>query len=52
MRNWKTTLTGLVTAICIAVYPIISTGQISWPAVGLAALVAAIGYFAKDFDVE
>ena len=51
MKNWKTTVLGALLAIVIAVAPIIQTGVIDWKAVGIAALVALIGYFAKDKDV-
>jgi hypothetical protein len=51
MKSWKTTLMGLVTAVAVAVYPIITTGVIDWKNVGLAALIAVFGYLAKDYDV-
>lgn len=51
MKNWKTTLFGALAAVVIAIQPIIATGTIDWKAVGLAALVAALGYFAKDSNV-
>ena len=49
--SWKTTLTGLVGAVWVGVYPLISSGQISWPAVVSAALIAVAGFVVKDFDV-
>jgi hypothetical protein len=51
MKNWKTTLFGGLAAVVIAVQPLIATGSIDWKAVGLAALVAAFSFFAKDANV-
>lgn len=51
MKNWKTTITGALIAVVIAVQPIIATGNVDWKAVGLAALVALLGYLAKDNNV-
>ena len=50
MKNWKTTLIGAIMAVVVAVYPIVETGNIDWKSVGMAALIAALGFFAKDFD--
>lgn len=59
MKNYKTTLAGLIGAICIALEPvvqkIITGGTIDWSGetkniIG-AVVVAALGYFAKDHDV-
>jgi hypothetical protein len=51
MKNWKTTLVGAILAVVIAVQPIIATGSIDWKAVALAALIAVLGYVAKDAGV-
>ena len=51
MKNWKTTVIGVGTAIFIAVKPYILTGQIDWGQLLMAAGVAALGYFAKDAGV-
>lgn len=51
MKSWKTTIIGAVTAIIVAVQPIIATGTIDWKAVGLAAVIALFGFLAKDADV-
>jgi hypothetical protein len=48
MTNWKTTLIGLLTAIAVGVQPIVETGVIDWKRIGLAALIAALGYVAGD----
>lgn len=49
--SWKTTLIGCLLAIAVAVQPLIATGQIDWKAVGIAAMIALLGYLAKDADV-
>jgi hypothetical protein len=49
--SWKTTLVGALIAILVAVQPLISTGQIDWKAVGIAALIALFGFLSKDKDV-
>lgn len=51
MKNWKTTLIGVLLAVAVAVEPLISTGSIDWKAVIIAALIAAFGFLAKDHDV-
>ena len=51
MKNWKTTVVGVIIAIVIAVSPILETGTIVWKDIILAAIIAAFGYFAKDHDV-
>ncbi len=51
MKNWRTTLVGAILAIVVAVQPIIATGSIDWKAVSLAALIALLGYLAKDAGV-
>ena len=49
--SWKTMLLGALLAIVVAVAPIIQTGAVDWKAVGMAALIALLGYFSKDKDV-
>lgn len=51
MKNWKTSLLGALLAIVVAVQPLISTGTIDWKAVVIAALIAGLGFVAKDHDV-
>ena len=50
MKSLKTTILGLIGAIAVVVYPIISSGEFKWESVGIAAFIAAMGYFAKDRD--
>ena len=56
--NWKTTVAGVLAAIWTAVEPIINptAGQTfswstEWPHLVEAAVIAAIGVLAKDYDV-
>lgn len=51
MKNWKTTLIGLLTAILNAVLPIVNNGQIQPRDIAVSAGIAALGYFSKDFNV-
>lgn len=51
MKNWKTTLIACALAAVVAVEPMISTGKVDWKAVGMAALIAALGVVAKDANV-
>jgi hypothetical protein len=44
--NWKTSLAGLATAILYAV-----SNQPDWKHLATAAMLAAIGFLAKDFNV-
>lgn len=50
MKSWKTTFVGILGAAWLAIEPIVSTGHIDWKKTVLAAIVAAFGYLAKDFD--
>lgn len=52
MKNWKTTLLGLIGAIAQVVIPMSQTGTLTWKEIVFAALTAAFGYFAKDFGVS
>ena len=54
MRNWKTTLTGIILACMVAIQPL-TEGEIDikrdWHKFILAIGIAALGYLAKDHDV-
>ena len=56
MKNWKTTLFGLIGAVWIAVQPLITTGTFDlskeWKNLVGAAIVAAFSFVAKDFNVS
>jgi len=51
MRNWKTTLSGAISSALYAAITIAQQGTISARDIIIAAGVAFIGYFAKDFNV-
>lgn len=51
MKNWKTTLSAMLLAVVIGVQPIIETGVIDWKKIGVAALIAVVGFVAKDNNV-
>lgn len=51
MKNWKTTLVGVLLAVVVAIQPIVSTGKVDWGQLVIAALIAALGVLAKDFNV-
>jgi len=49
-RNYKTTLIGFSYAIFSAIEPIISTGSIDKMRILFGIWVAALGFFAKDYN--
>jgi hypothetical protein len=50
--SWQTSLAGYISAIALALIPILQTGQIpSLEQMGVAAAVAILGRFAKDHNV-
>lgn len=51
MKSWKTTLSGCLVAVFVAIQPIIETGVIDWKKVILAGLIAAFSFVAKDSNV-
>jgi len=51
MKNWKTTVAGLVGAIALALQAELSTGTIDGKTIVTAVIVAALGFLAKDFNV-
>lgn len=50
-KNWQTTLAGIVGAVAVAVYPLLTLGQINWNNILIAAIIAAVGYLAKSKNV-
>jgi hypothetical protein len=50
-NSWITTILGALLALVVAIQPLITTGEINWGQVGIAALIALLGYFAKDANV-
>ncbi|HEY0056262.1 MAG TPA: hypothetical protein VGB63_12975 [Pedobacter sp.] len=51
MKNYKTTLTGILLAICYAVKPILEKGELSLQDIIISVLIAVMGYFTKDAGV-
>jgi len=52
MKSYKTTIIGLLLAICIALQPYFETNEINYKSLVIALLVAILSYFAKDKDVS
>jgi hypothetical protein len=48
MKDWRTTLLGMLGAIAIGIEPVISTGHVNWRQIGLAAFIALMSYLAAD----
>lgn len=54
MKNWKTTLTGLILATMVAVQPLATDGldlKKDWFKFVLSIGIAVFGFFSKDHDV-
>lgn len=51
MKNYLTTFTGLIGAIAIALLPIVQGQGFNWNSILIAAVVAALGFFAKSYNV-
>lgn len=52
MKNYKTTLVGLVGAIASVAYPLFAKGNVEIADIIRAVVIAAIAFLAKDFDVS
>lgn len=56
MKNWKTTLSGLVLAILIAIQPLTTNEGFDikkdWLQFLIAGAIACLGYFSKDHTIE
>lgn len=52
MKNWRTTLIGAVFGGLIAVQPLLMTGNFDLKQILTGFAVAALGYFAKDYNVS
>tara|TARA_R110000868_G_scaffold33407_1_gene121316 strand:+ start:192 stop:362 length:171 start_codon:yes stop_codon:yes gene_type:complete len=52
MKNWKTTVAGLLTAVALPTLQMISTGTTNTHTIGLSIGIAFIGWFAKDAGVS
>lgn len=51
MKNWKTTLAGAIGAAALALQSLFATGTVDLKTGITAAIVAAFGFLAKDFNV-
>jgi hypothetical protein len=51
MRSWKTTLVGCVGAVANALFPLLSTGSVPTETLIMSAVMALLGFVAKDFNV-
>lgn len=51
MKNYKTTLFGLIAAIAQVLIPLAQTGHITLQQAIQASCMAALGFFAKDFNI-
>gem|GEM_PF-3144198 len=49
-KNWKTTITGLIGAISVALIPVISGQGFQSEAIITATVLAILGVLARDFD--
>ena len=52
MKNWKTTIAGLLTAVALPTLEMISQGTTNGKTIGLSISIAFIGWFAKDAGVS
>lgn len=52
MKNWKTTLIGILTAIANTLLPALSTGAVSWKDIAISSGIAALGFLSKDAGVS
>lgn len=52
MKNWKTSLVGVIGAVLAVVWPLIETGEVGVKEIAIAAILAALGYFSKDAGVS
>lgn len=51
MKNWKTTVVGAVGAAALALQSLFATGEVDAKTALTAAIVAILGFLAKDFNV-
>lgn len=52
MKNWKTTLIGVLGAVVLCIMQAVSTGTVDLKTLAIAGTVAAVGAFAADGNVE
>jgi hypothetical protein len=52
MKNWRTTVAGILTAAVYGAFASIQAGEIEPKTIAVAAGIAALGYFSKDAGVS
>ena len=52
MKNWKTTLAGLLTAVALPTLQMFADGHTDVKTIGLSVGIAFIGWFSKDAGVS
>lgn len=52
MRNWKTTVIGVIGAIANALVTLLQTGTIDAKTAIISCAIAALGVVSKDFNVS
>jgi len=52
LKNWRTTLTGILTAAAYGAIEAIQTGAIEPKSIAVMAGIAALSWFAKDAGVS
>lgn len=50
MKNWKTTLTGIIGAIAVALIPILQNVKYEPKDLVIPVVIAVLGVLAKDYD--
>lgn len=52
MKDWKTTVPGVIAAIATAIMPVAPAAWLPWLAITNAAALGALGFFAKQTGGE
>ncbi len=50
MKNWKTTLTGLISAIAVSLIPVIQGHGFELESIAIGVALGVLGFIAKDYD--
>jgi hypothetical protein len=50
MKNWKTTLSGILGSIAISLIPVVQGKGLDLQYIIIGSLMGILGYFAKDYD--
>jgi hypothetical protein len=49
MKEWKTTLAGVIGGVAVTLLPILQSGKFSWQALLTGAAIGVLGVLARDF---